>query len=443
MKPRNPKPRLSAYVHLVLDLTGAGKNKRAIRRPLLVDRNSGLLHELPTAYVYRTLGRRALNTQISVLYDLAFYLEWVALRANRLQTRAWARPEERVRSGKLALSQREVNDLANWCQTKAGDLGEARHRETTGVRVLHTRRASVEGATTNRRLHNICNYLCWLTIDMVEGALMVDDRQIAKSSKFQASLRRAFQDAISGVKLPPPISALSRPDSIAFRRSVAPISAPTSSEHGTRDRLIGRMLLNTGLRSGELLKLKCEDLEDNFEITPGKFISILKIIRRPNDVEDDRLFEPSIKTLPGPIVISRQLASQLIQYISNERRAAIDRCMDSKETPYLFVSHFGPQVGRPITYRNLNRIVSKLRAASAVTAKLSPHTLRHTHFTELRDLMAAKGAAPKEAQRILQERGHWSPNSSMPDNYSQRYLVERQAHFVEERDRILEYEQHE
>lgn len=421
---------------MVLDLKITGKSKRAIRRPLLIDRESGLLHELPTAYVLRSLGKRALNTQISTLYDLAFYLEWLSLRVGRAPK--WVTPEARIRSGRLALSQKEVDDLANWCQNSAKDLSEVRKQEAGGIRLLHTREASVESTTTNQRLHNICNYLCWLTRDMVEGALMLDDREIAKSSKFQDSLQRAFNASVSGIKSPPPIASLNPTDSLAFRRTVRAQSVQASSELETRDRLIGRLLLDTGLRSGELLKLRCEDVQDNFEIKPGKFLAILKVIKRPNDIQDERLREPSVKTLPGPIAISRKLASELIQYILKERRAAVDRRDAPKETPYLFVSHSGPQVGLPISYRNLNRIITKLRKASAVTTKISPHTLRHTHFTELRDLMAANGTDPKEAHRLLQERGHWSPNSSMPDNYSQRHLTEKQAYFIEKRDRILE-----
>lgn len=435
MKRRANKTSLSAQVLVIRDVTGKGSSQRAIRRAVLVDKENGLIYELPTVYVLRTLGKYALNTQIAALFDLAFYLEWVKLRFAR--SKDWTSPETRIKAGGLALSQKEVDDFSNWCQNKAEDLSRARQLSTEKITVIRSTEDCVEGSTTNRRLNTVCNYLCWLTRDMVEGAMMLEDRQIAKSAKFQESLKRAFSSAANSAKSPPPFASLNRADAKAFREAVTGLSEGVSSDHDKRDALIGRLLLETGLRAGELLKLQCEDLDDNFEINTRRFVAVLKVIKRPNDATDERMIEPSAKTMPGPIPISRALARELLHYIVKERRAAIDRGVGLTETPYLFVSHSGPRTGRPMSYRNLNRIVAKVRGRAGVTSPLTPHTLRHTHFTELRDLLAAKGTDPREAFRILQERGHWSPNSSMPDHYSQRHLAERHAHFVEERDRIL------
>ena len=217
----------------------------------------------------------------------------------------------------------------------------------------------MEGATTNRRLQTICNYLCWLTRDMVEGDLLLDDRQIAKSAKFQESLKKSFDSSFISAKTPPPIASLNRANAAAFRKLVN-VEAADHSEHVIRDNLIGRILLATGLRAGELLKIQCQDLDPNFEIEPGRFIAILKVIKRPNDINDERLLEPSSKTLPGPIVIGRTLAAEIIQYVVGERRSAVDRCFSKIETPYLFVSHSGAQAGHPLSYSNLRRIVSTL-----------------------------------------------------------------------------------
>lgn len=435
MKRPTSRPILSAQVQITLEERGTGRNRLLIRRGILVDRSTGLLHELPTVFVLRSLGKNPLNTQLTTLYDLAFYVEWARIKASR--SKRWSTPENRIRSNRLALTHKEIDDLANWCQHAAKNISFAASHEEAGIRVLPLAGSSVEGATTNRRLQTICNYLCWLTRDMVEGALLLDDRQTAKSAIFQDSLQKSFDSSLNSAKTPAPLASLNRADADAFRKLVN-VQATDHSGHGLRDNLIGRILLATGLRAGELLKIQCQDLDPNFEIEPGRFIAILKIIKRPNDINDERRLEPSSKTLPGPIVIGRTLAAEIIQYVVSERRAAVDRCCSRIETPYLFISHSGAQVGHPLSYSNLRRIVSKLRDASSVVASLTPHTLRHTHFTELRDLMFKKGADPKEALRILQERGHWSSKSSMPDHYSQRHLTERQAYFVEERDRILD-----
>lgn len=436
MKNTDQKPKLSARVKIIRDVVGNGKSKRALRRAILIDRHTGMIHELPTVYVLRALGKKSLNTQLGALYNIAFYLEWADLKTARSST--WIRPEIRIRTGHLALTQSEIDDLANWCQRSAHELHISRNREVAGVRMLTSPNIGVESTTTNSRLRNICNYLCWLTRDMVEGTLMLNDEMIAKSSKFQNSLQRAFLRSLSRTKSTPSIISLSSSDSTNLRKLVT--SPPKSHcRHTIRDMLIGRVLIETGLRAGEMLKIQCEDLQSNFEVQSGRYIAVLTIIKRPNDINDDRQLEPSVKTLPGPIVISRSLADQIIEYIKGDRRQALNfRFQTGRETPYLFLSHSGERIGLPLTYRNLHRIVAKLGLASQVSPHLTPHVLRHTHFTDLRQHMADKGTDPVLARRIMQERGHWSPNSNMPDHYSQRYIAEQQAAFIELRDKILE-----
>jgi AraC-like DNA-binding protein len=121
-------------VHVVAQKVGNGKSRRDVRRALLVDKFTGLLRELPTTYVSRHLGQKSLNTQIAVLYDLAFYFEWSRLKLGR--SIEWICPEERVRRGQLALTSREINDLANWCQASAADLANACRREAAALRFL-------------------------------------------------------------------------------------------------------------------------------------------------------------------------------------------------------------------------------------------------------------------------------------------------------------------
>jgi transcriptional regulator GlxA family with amidase domain len=303
---------------------------------------------------------------------------------------------------------------------------------------MSTRTLSRHVQAANRRIMYICGYLTWLTAEMVEGTLKLDDKDLARSEKYQASIRQAFHSTINGVKSAAPLRSLDAMASNAVRDVVANASLFPATHHGRRDRLITRILLETGLRAGELLKLRCEDVDDRYEIKPGHIVGIIRVIRRPNDSEDERTIEPAVKTLPGPVLVSKHLAQQIKQYVVQDRRAAMDAGRRTRETPYLFVCHSGKQVGKPISRRNLNRIVSKLRKVNEVPAWLSPHTLRHTHFTELFEILSSQKVGEAEAQRIMQERGHWSPNSQMPAHYTRRATEVRQADFVEQRDALFE-----
>lgn len=322
---------LSAQVCGLVDEIGIGKNRRAVRRSLLVDRDTGLLHELPTVFVLRQLGQKSRNTQRAVLYDLAFYLEWTKLKKTR--SNAWKNPQTRLRSGAPALSEREIINLGTWCQSTSEDLVRARQRERGNIRMLASN--GVESSTTNRRLKNICRYLVWLTKEMVEGNLNLSDQSISKSFYFQEELESVFASQMSAQKKAAPVSSLTREEAKAVRNSLNSPDFFPETPAGRRDRLIGRLLLDSGLRAGELLKLQCGDIIDNYVLEKGKTVAIVKVIRRPNDSADERLSEPAVKTLPGPISINKNLGSDLISYVIGDRRNAVDRRAEGRETPIL------------------------------------------------------------------------------------------------------------
>lgn len=427
---------LSAYVRTVIDDVRVGKQSRAIRRPLLIERATGLLHELPTTYIFRELGQKSLNTQVAVLYDLAFYLEWVRLKQGRSRGESWKSPEARTRAGQLALTEGEVADLATWCQTTAKDLCKAVHRERQNIRVLPAKNP-VDSGTTNRRLDNICNYLTWLIRNTIEGTLTPDDKTIEKSIYFQEKLRLAFDSEMNGVKKAPPVKALDSTASKALYNEIATTKLFPDTPHGRRDQLIARLLLASGLRASELLKLYAADIDSNYRINAAKTIAVIKVIRRPNDVHDDRLLEPAVKTLPGPVAIRKDLANDIINHIITDRRNAVDGRRHGKETPYLFVCLSGPRVGKPISRRNLNRIISKLTTLQDRFKQVSPHVLRHTHFTDFAEAAMSKDKTPADIKSALLSRGHWSPNSEMPARYIQIHIIKMQDEYNEARERAL------
>lgn len=434
LKTSNAQVTLSAHVHVVVENVGQGTNRRAIRRALLIDRESGLIHELPSVFVLRELSQNASNTQQTILYDLAFFFEWMHLKASRSGT--WVRPEARLRAGHPALSEREIVDLRGRCQSTAAALVLSRQREGGNVRVVASPK-SVGSSTTNRRLRNISRYLVWLTQELIEGTLHLHDRDIARSVHFKESLRESFAKHMSAEKKPSPFLSLNKGDANAVRLCLASPTFFPNTPAGRRDRIIGKFLLDSGLRAGELLKLQCGDVNDNYDLD-GRAVAVVKVIRRPNDPADERISEPAVKTLPGPVVINRRLASTIIEYVISDRRAAVDRRTGAKETPYLFVNHSGPHIGKPISQRNLNRIVAKLNSVLGTSDVLSPHTLRHTHFTEMAEICAASGRDERITREILRDRGHWSPQSEMPARYTSRFTAAREAELVDERDRLLE-----
>lgn len=86
----------------------------------------------------------------------------------------------------------------------------------------------------------------------------------------------------------------------------------------------------------------------------------------------------------------------------------------------------------------MNRIIAKFNSIPDTSASISPHVLRHTHFTEFADTCEKSGKSEKDTKEVLRNRGHWSPNSATPNHYTRRFTEKREAELVDERDRQLE-----
>lgn len=423
---------LTAQTRIIIEDIGSGVNKRSVRRAVLLDTRSGLLCELPTLYVYRNLGQKSHNTHLAILRDLAFYLEWSLIKKSRNPN--WIAPETRVKNNSLALTRREIDEFSGWCDFSSKELARIRSIDNPKLHSIPSG-ILVDISTSNARLRNLCNYLIWLTQDFIEGALNVDDKSLIKSEKYKNIIYEAFEKNYKSDKKPAPVYSLDSNQTATFLQAISSNSIFPNTNHGNRDKLIARFLYETGLRAGECLKVTCADIKYNYEIRPGKFINIIRVRHKPNDNADPRTKEPLSKTLSGDLAVSKNLTADLIKYITNERPLAISLSSNIKEHPYLFVCQSGPSIGEPISQRNLNRIISKLKSLKEFPTWFTPHSLRHTHLTEIANIAHEKG---KDVRSILIQRGRWANTSTMPSRYSQRHIIDQAAELIEERDRILD-----
>lgn len=111
-----------------------------------------------------------------------------------------------------------------------------------------------------------------------------------------------------------------------------------------KSKLIISMLYSTGLRVSELVNLKKEDI--NFGERTGW-------VRRGKG-NKDRIFS-----------ISEGLCQQLTEYFAG------------RENKYVFSQD------KPLTTRNIQKIIYGLRTKAGINKKITPHTLRHSFATHL------------------------------------------------------------
>jgi integrase/recombinase XerD len=145
-----------------------------------------------------------------------------------------------------------------------------------------------------------------------------------------------------------------------------------------RDRLLFAVLYDTGMRSGEALGLRHNDIAAaEREVT----------VRRRDNANGARTKSPTMRTVP----VSAELIRLFADYLHTE--------YGDLDSDYVFVNLWGRPHGHPLTYAAVYDLVRRLRRKTGVD--FDPHWLRHTAATR----MLRDGVGIEVAARLL---GHAS-----------------------------------
>lgn len=190
---------------------------------------------------------------------------------------------------------------------------------------------------------------------------------------------------------------------------------PFKIEFRLRNWVIIEILVQSGLRLGELLKLKVNDfirLEDRF---------YLKINNHKSDSEDTRVIKPSNKNIYSfrTIAITSDLYDVIQLFIKKNRR-------NSKKLKhsYLFVS----ELGNPLSIRAAQDIFLLINKCiqqnyTIKNFEFSAHILRHTFADNfLKFLIEELNLDMERAKDELRMICGWNISSEMPIRYSSRYI---------------------
>lgn len=130
------------------------------------------------------------------------------------------------------------------------------------------------------------------------------------------------------------------------------------------------LMLQAGLRRGELLSLFVEDIVISS-------VSQVNVVVRPPDPNDNRRHRPEIKRNAHTVFMSPSFARAVDEYITEWRPVLLD--LAAADNDYLILSGNG----KPLSMARLNEIFKELRAAypDRLPEQLSPHALRH-RFTQ-------------------------------------------------------------
>jgi len=163
-----------------------------------------------------------------------------------------------------------------------------------------------------------------------------------------------------------------------------------------RDRLLFALLLDTGMRIGEALGLRHEDLD-----IAGCQVAV---VSRVND-NRARVKGGRSRFIPTSGELMRLYADYL-----NVEYGALD-------SDYVFVNLWGRPHGHPLTYPAVYDLVGRLRRRTGVG--FSPHWFRHTYATWL----LRRGAGMESVKQLL---GHASITTTV-DTYGHLTVEDARA----------------
>lgn len=203
-----------------------------------------------------------------------------------------------------------------------------------------------------------------------------------------------------------PKKGLSESRRTAFLNAITPEhpTNPFAVRHQVRNHALWLMYYDAGLRKGEGLGLKCEDLLLNGAKKK------LTVERRPDDIEETRKRGPLAKTLPHPVPLTGRLAQALSKYMIEARPFY----PGAKRSPYVFFS----QMGEPLSEDTIAYMYRVLREkVPELPKKFSTHLVRYTwndRFGEAAEKLKMSPSDEKQVRNLVQG---WVPNSEQEQNY--------------------------
>ncbi|WP_213881381.1 site-specific integrase [Pseudomonas sp. dw_358] len=369
---------------------------------------------VPFIYVQLKLRRRAYNTAAAHLRAIQAFYAYAETRGLDVDEAILACQFESI----LAL----LDGYAIWLQS-------GRQADNLIARIGKAESApfpQIDPRTRDQYLRLLKQYLSWCVSRYIP--------RVRQNSTSLISIEVAFADVADVIERRFESHIINlRPDRTRYRsltdtqlQIVRALIRPDATENPFPERLQLRnwlmieLLLETGIRRGELLKLYTTD------INQGSQHAYVSVNDREHDPGDPRAEEPALKTHGRTVGISAQLYEVYERYIQSERRPV--RYGKPMKLPYRYL--FISDRGRPLSIRALSNVFDRLfltieLAHSGLLPTLCAHDFRHTFADRfLAYLVEQRGYDLERATDELRRVCGWSETSAMPRRYASRYLAE-------------------
>lgn len=338
--------------------------------PILLD-DDGMPIPLPNEFV---LSKRNVssNTLIRNLREIKLLYEWFHIHNIDIY--------ERLIQKKPFTEAEIIGSLVEFLRRDH----EKRHK---------TIKIAVKPDTFNQRLITIKQFLNWY-IEMYIGTLSFTSNNyqyyVTYKTRLTSLLDRCF------INSPPSNKSLNKgltnQEKSELLRLIKPkLGSDNPIEH--RNYIIVMLMITFGLRSGELLSLRVEDLQIGG-------ISSITVKRRAPDVNDMRRPRPQIKRNGRVLEITdRNLAIEIDLFITKWREMLDQQNQTNIEWDYLILN----ESGTPLSLPSITQYFQILRKKhyQSLPSTLSPKALRHTFSSSMERLLREAGVEEDNRKKAL------------------------------------------
>jgi integrase/recombinase XerD len=247
------------------------------------------------------------------------------------------------------------------------------------VVVLPTGRPHRSAKTVNRVLSAVAGFYEYHARNGVEFARELSDERRSGRGNYKPFLHGIAQAKVRGR-----VGRLREQGRLPGTLSVEQVRAVIGAQERLRDRFLFGLLALTGMRVGQALGLRHRDF-----VTQERRIEIV--------AREDNANGARGKGGQGSVPVTGGLVRCYSDYM-HEEYGALD-------SDYVFVNLWGGQIGRAMTYANVDELVRRTRRR--VGFHFTAHTLRHTYAT-----LARRGGVPIEVlSKLLTHRSVETTNA--------------------------------
>ncbi|MGY1450263.1 tyrosine-type recombinase/integrase [Pseudomonas chlororaphis] len=181
-----------------------------------------------------------------------------------------------------------------------------------------------------------------------------------------------------------------------------------------RNALMFSILRVTGLRRGELLNLKVEDVDFT--------TNTMKVVRRPDSKGDSRAYQPVAKTRERVFPLMPELTDQIRGYVLSHRI----KVPGAKKHGYLFITHkSGKSQGLPLSNSGFGKFIGVLKSVLECASGIHAHSLRHHWNYTFSKICENRALPPEREEKLRSYLMGWSETSGTAAAYNRRHIKEQ------------------